>query len=77
MKGYIILDIVFGLNGNVKMIKVTYLVINAHLSFNIIIGRYAFNLVGDTLYLCMKYSLLDKRIRGDPRRPGDCPKMLS
>lgn len=57
---------IFRLNKNVKMIKVRYLVIDASSSYNIIIGRYAFNLLGVaicTLYLCMKYFLSKGRFR--------------
>lgn len=71
MKGYITLKTMFEKNENTNMIKVRYLVVEAQSSYNIIIGRLAFNLLGvsiSTLHLCMEYPLEDggvKVIQGD------------
>ncbi|MCI83283.1 gag-pol polyprotein, partial [Trifolium medium] len=57
--GYTTLYTTFGEDENTKMIKVRYLVVKTPLSsYNIIIGRPAFNALGaamSTLYLAMKY----------------------
>lgn len=56
----------FRLGEQTKHTKVNYFVIEALYSYNIIIWRLAFNhLVAtlSTLYLCMKYSLSNGRVR--------------
>jgi hypothetical protein len=70
--GYTTLLTTFGENENPKTIKVKYLVVKTPFtSYNIIIGRPAFNALGvamSSLYLSMKYPLDDGRIgtiRGD------------
>ncbi|MCI45294.1 hypothetical protein A2U01_0066533, partial [Trifolium medium] len=59
--GYTTLYTTFGEDENAKMIKVRYLVVKTPFSsYNIIIGRPAFNALGaamSTLYLAMKYPL--------------------
>lgn len=65
VKGYIILNTIFGEQGKAKEIKVRYLFIDTHSSYNMIIGRPTFNLMGSilsTLYLCMKYPFSDGRV---------------
>ncbi|GAU51074.1 hypothetical protein TSUD_13180, partial [Trifolium subterraneum] len=64
--GHVTLLTTFGEKENAKTIKVRYLVVKtAFTSYNIIIGRPAFNTLGavlSTLYLSMKYPLDDGRV---------------
>lgn len=65
VEGYNTLKAIYGLNQNAKMIKVMYLVEEASSSYNIIIGRLAFNLLGaalSSLYICVNYLLLDGQV---------------
>ncbi|GAU46453.1 hypothetical protein TSUD_402200 [Trifolium subterraneum] len=69
----------FGEKENAKTIKVRYLVVKTvFTSYNIIIGRPAFNTLGavlSTLYLSMKYPLNDGRVgtvRGDQAQGRQC-----
>lgn len=65
VKGYITLRITFGEQDQAKEIKVKYLVIDAPSLYNVIIWRPTFNQMGatlSTLYLCIKYPLLDGRV---------------
>lgn len=58
VKGYITLSTTFREQDQAKKINVRYLVIDAPSSYNIIIGRQAFNqltYVLFTMYLCMNY----------------------
>lgn len=55
----------FGVEENLKIVKVRYLIIYTFSLYNIIIGSSTFNLLGvslSTLYLCMKYLLLNGNI---------------
>jgi hypothetical protein len=77
--GYTMLLTTFGENDNGKTVKVGYLVVKTPFtSYNIIIGRPAFNALGaamSTLYLSMKYPLDDRRIgtvRGDQALARRC-----
>jgi len=71
VRGYITLRTTFGYGENAKTIKVNYLVINVPNSYNIIIGRPSFNLLGafqSTKFLFMKYPVEKGKIgtiRGD------------
>lgn len=65
LKGHIDLKIVFGLNEITKVINGRYLVVGAPSSYNIIIGWFAFKLLGtalSTLYLSMKYLLPNRKV---------------
>lgn len=60
VRGYITLKTTFGSASQANTIRVRYLVVNSSSSYNIIIGRPAFNLLGgflSTKYLVMKYPL--------------------
>jgi len=60
VQGYVTLKTTFWYRENSKTIKVKYLVINSPNSYNIIIGRPTFNLLGvflSTKFLIMKYTL--------------------
>jgi hypothetical protein len=77
--GYITLLTTFGVKENTKTIKVRYLVVRTpYASYNIIIGRPAFNALGtamSTLYLAIKYPLDNGRvgtIRGDQILARQC-----
>lgn len=78
MKGYFTLGITFKEQDHAKETKVNYLVIDAPYSYNMIIGRPSFNRMGaalSTLYLCMKYLLLNGRVgvlRGDREISRKC-----
>lgn len=61
-KGYITFKTTFRIRENSRQIKVINLVIDAPLSYNMIIGWFGFNQLRvtiSTLYLCMKCMLLD------------------
>ncbi|GAU19014.1 hypothetical protein TSUD_193520 [Trifolium subterraneum] len=77
--GHVTLLTTFGEKENAKTIKVRYLVVKTvFTSYNIIIGRPAFNTLGavlSTLYLSMKYPLNDGRVgtvRGDQAQRRQC-----
>ncbi|KAK2435872.1 hypothetical protein QL285_020899 [Trifolium repens] len=77
--GYITLLTTFGVKESAKTIKVRYLVVrNPYASYNIIIGRPAFNALGaamSTLYLAIKYPLDNGgvgTIRGDQVLARQC-----
>ncbi|KAK2425775.1 hypothetical protein QL285_024519 [Trifolium repens] len=77
--GYVTLLTTFGIKENAKTIKVRYLVVRTpYASYNIIIGRPAFNALGaamSTLYLAMKYPLDNGGvgiIRGDQILARQC-----
>jgi hypothetical protein len=77
--GYVTLLTTFGMKENAKTIKVRYLVVRTpYASYNIIIGRPAFNALGaamSTLYLAMKYPLDNGGvgiIRGDQILARQC-----
>ncbi|GAU16855.1 hypothetical protein TSUD_368040 [Trifolium subterraneum] len=77
--GHVTLLTTFGEKESAKTIKVRYLVVKtAFTSYNIIIGRPAFNTLGavmSTLYLSIKYPLDDGRIgtvRGDQTQGRQC-----
>jgi hypothetical protein len=78
VRGYITLKTTFGSGSNAKTIRVRYLVINSPSSYNIIIGRPSFNLLGaflSTKFLVMKYPLNDGKvgtIRGDKKIAREC-----
>jgi len=71
VRGYIALRTTFGYGSQAKTIRIRYLVVNAPNSYNIIIGRPAFNLLGgflSTKFLVMKYPLDNGKvgtIKGD------------
>lgn len=65
LKGYITLNTTFREKDQAKKINVQYLVIDAPSSYNIIIGRQAFNQLSSillTMYLCMKYMFSNGRV---------------
>ncbi|GAU23955.1 hypothetical protein TSUD_183540 [Trifolium subterraneum] len=77
--GHVTLLTTFGEKENAKTIKVRYLIVKTTFtSYNIIIGRPAFNTLGEvlsTLYLSMKYPLDDGRVgtvRGDQAQGRQC-----
>jgi hypothetical protein len=77
--GYITLLTTFGIKENAKTVKVRYLVVRTpYASYNIIIGRPAFNALGaamSTLYLAIKYPLDNGgvgTIRGDQILARQC-----
>ncbi|MCH81899.1 hypothetical protein A2U01_0002693 [Trifolium medium] len=77
--GHVTLLTTFGEKENAKTIKVRYLVVKTPFtSYNIIVGRPAFNALGaamSTLYLSMKYPLDDGRVgmvRGDQALGRQC-----
>jgi hypothetical protein len=77
--GYITLLTTFGKKENAKTIKVRYLVVRTPCpSYNIIVGRPAFNTLGaamSTLYLAIKYPLDNGRVgtvRGDQILARQC-----
>jgi hypothetical protein len=77
--GYVTLLTTFGIKENAKTIKVRYIVVRTpYASYNIIIGRPAFNALGaamSTLYLAMKYPLDNGGvgiIRGDQILARQC-----
>jgi hypothetical protein len=78
VRGYITLKTTFGSGAHAKTIRVRYLVINSPSSYNIIIGRPSFNLLGaflSTKFLVMKYPLSDGKvgtIRGDQKIAREC-----
>lgn len=78
VRGYITLKTTFGHGSQAKTIRVRYLVVNSPSSYNIIIGRPAFNLLGGVLstkFLVMKYPLDKGRIRtikGDQKVAREC-----
>lgn len=78
VRGYITLKTTFGSGSHAKTIRVRYLVINSPSSYNIIIGRPSFNLLGAFLsakFLVMKYPLNDGKvgtIRGDQKIAREC-----
>lgn len=60
VKSYIMLETIFRLDESAKIVEVNYLVVNTSLSYNIILGRPALNLLGgiiSILHLNMKYLL--------------------
>lgn len=73
VRGYITLRTTFGTGSQAKSIRVRYLVVNSPYSYNIIIGRPTFNLLGaflSTKFLVMKYPLDNGKvgtIRGDQK----------
>jgi hypothetical protein len=78
VRGHITLNTTFGAGVNAKTISVKYLVINAPNSYNIIIGRPAFNILGaflSTRFLVIKYPLDNGKIgiiRGDQKTAREC-----
>jgi len=63
--GYITLKTTFGACGHAKAIRVKYLVVNSPNSYNIIIGRPTFNILGtflSTKFLIMEYPLDNRQI---------------
>jgi hypothetical protein len=78
VRGYITLKTTFGCGSQEKTIRVRYLVVNSPSSYNIIIGRPSFNLLGgflSTKFLVMKYPLDNGKvetIRGDQKVTRDC-----
>jgi hypothetical protein len=78
VRGYITLKTTFGSGSHAKTIRVRYLVVNSPSSYNIIIGRPAFNLLGgflSTKFLVMKYPLDSGKIgtiRGDQKLSREC-----
>jgi len=78
VRGYITLRTTFGYGSQAKMIRVRYLVVNSPNSYNIIIGRPAFNLLGgflSTKFLIMKYPLDNGKvgtIKGDQIVAREC-----
>jgi hypothetical protein len=78
VRGYITLRTTFGIGENAKTIRVRYLVVNTPNSYNIIIGRPTFNLLGaflSTKFLVIKYPLEHEKvgiIRGDPKIAREC-----
>lgn len=76
--GYITLGTIFGSGKNAKETKVRYMVVNAPLPYNIIIGRLDFNSLGavfSTLYLTMKFPLEDGEVvivKGNQERSRQC-----
>lgn len=65
MKVYITLKNSFRSKESARKIKVKYLDIDVHSLYNMIIGKFIFSQLGATLsmlYLCMKYSLLNRRV---------------
>lgn len=62
---YVTIKSTFKIDGSAKMIKVSYMVINAPLPYSIMIGRSTFSALEAallTLYLTMKYSLSSGRV---------------
>lgn len=60
IRGYVELRTTFGDGRHAKTLQVRYMVINAHTSYNMIIGRLTLICLGavvSTLYLTMKYPL--------------------
>ncbi|RDX94835.1 hypothetical protein CR513_22724, partial [Mucuna pruriens] len=58
IKGTIEIEMVFGGGAHAHSVSVTYTVVNAYASYNIIIGRPALNKLSamvSTVHLCMKY----------------------
>lgn len=78
VKGYITLKTTSRAEEKSRKIKVRYLVINAPSSYNMVMEQYSFNKLGDalsTLYLCMKYPILNGRvgvIQGDHKISKKC-----
>jgi hypothetical protein len=78
VRGYITLKTTFGHRSHAKTIRVRYLVVNSPSSYNIIIGRPAFNLLGgflSTKFLVMKYPLdngMVGTIRGEEKLAREC-----
>lgn len=65
VKGYIMLNTTFSVGEKIKEIKARCLVIDASFYYNKIIGYPTFNQLAialSTLYLCMKFHLLDMRV---------------
>ena len=77
-KGYIDLDITFGEGRGVKTILVRYLVVDAHTSYNVLLGRPSLNALGaivSTPHLAMKFPSPSRDIltvHGDQRVAREC-----
>jgi hypothetical protein len=78
VRGYITLKTTFGSGAHSETIRVRYLVVNSPSSYNIIIGRPAFNLLRgflSTKFLVMKYPLDNGKIgtiQGDQKLAREC-----
>jgi len=59
-KGYIDLFTKFGAGRMTRMVKIRYLIVDAHTSYNILLGRPSLNMLGavvSTYHLAMKFQL--------------------
>lgn len=78
VRGYITLKTTFGVRSQAKTVRVRYLVVNSPNSYNIIIGRSSFNLLGaflSTKFLVMKYPLDNGKVgtmKGDQKIAKEC-----
>ncbi|XP_057455923.1 uncharacterized protein LOC130747102 [Lotus japonicus] len=78
VRGYIDLDTIFGVDENVKLFRVRYLVLQVVASYNVIIGRNTLNrlcAVISTAHLAVKYPLMCGRVGKivvDQRKAREC-----
>lgn len=66
MKCYVALEITCGEVTNATTIEVSYIIVDALLRYNIILGRPFMNVLGaviSTMYLVVKYPQIGRRVR--------------